>query len=72
MYVYIEREVRGSFYMLKKKPRGKVLRDNMKRLFEDIKYLLEKVYMQFSDLLKSFQHRFFTYLKFVRCYDNYQ
>ena len=58
--------------MLKKKPRGKVLRDNMKRLFEDIKYLLEKVYMRFSDLLKSFQHRFFTYLKFVRCYDNYQ
>ena len=65
-------EVRGSFYMLKKKPRGKVPRDNMKRLFEDIKYLLEKVYMQFSDLSKSFQRRFFTYLKFVRCYGNYQ
>lgn len=65
-------EVRGSFYLLIKKPRGKTLGDDMKRLCEDGKYLSEKVYMQFSNLSKSFQYRFFTYFKLVKCYGNYQ
>lgn len=63
-------EVRGSFDVLIKKVRGKIIGDNMKRLFEDIKYLSEKIYMQFADLSNSFPY--FPCFKLRRYYGNYQ
>ena len=65
-------QVKGSFNVLINKPRGKILGDNLKQLFDDIKYISKKVYRQFSDQCNSFRHQFFLYFKLVRCYSNYQ
>ena len=71
-YILKLSEVRGSFYVLIKKPRGKILRDDLKRLFDDVKQVSEKVYVQFSDLSNSFRYHIFPYFKLVRCYGKYQ
>ena len=63
-------EVRGSFDVLIKKPRRKIIGDDMKRLFEDVKNLSEQIYMQFGDLSNSFPY--FPYFKLIRCYGNYR
>ena len=65
-------QVKGSFNVLINEPRGKILEDNLKQLFDDIKYISKKVYRQFSDQCNSFRHQFFLYFKLVRCYSNYQ
>ena len=65
-------QVKGSFYVLVKKPRGKILGDNLKNLFNDVTYIPEKIYNKFADDSKSFRYNYFPYCKLVRCYGNYQ
>ena len=64
--------VKGSFYVLVKKLRGKILGDNLRNLFNDVKYISEKIYNKFPDDYKSFRYNYFPYFKLVRCYGNYQ
>ena len=47
--------IRGHRFILcaDKEAQRENIGDNMKRLFEDVSHLSEKVYMQFSDLSKS-------------------
>ena len=61
-------QVKGSFYVLVKKPRGKILGDNLKNLFDEIKYISERIYHKFADDCKEFCYNYFSYFKFVRCY----
>ena len=42
-YIIRVSEVKGSFYVLVKKPRGKILDDNLRNLFNDVKYISEKI-----------------------------
>ena len=64
--------VKGLFYVLVKKPRRKILGDNLKNLFNDVTYISEKKYNKFADDSKSFRHNYFPSFKLVRCYGNYQ
>ena len=64
-------EVKGSFYVLVKKPRGKILEDNLRNLFNDVKYISEKRYKKFADDSKLFRYNYFPCCKLVRCYGNY-
>ena len=65
-------QVKGSFYVLVKKPRGKILGDNLKHLFDEVKYISERIYHKFADDCKEFRYNYFPYFKLVRCYGNYQ
>ena len=71
-YVVKISQVRGSFYVLIKKPRGKVLGGSLKNLFEDVKCISERVYKKFSNQSDRFRYKFFPYFKLVRSYGNYQ
>ena len=65
-------QVKGSFYVLVKKPRRKILGDNLKNLFDEVKYISERIYHKFADDCKEFRYNYFPYFKLVRCYGNYQ
>ena len=41
--------VRGSFYVLIRKPRVKILGETFKNMVDDVKYISEKVYRKFSE-----------------------
>ena len=42
-YIFKVSEVKGSFYAFVKKPRGKILGENLKNLFGEIKYISERI-----------------------------
>lgn len=63
-------QVKGSFYVLIKKPRGKILGENLKHLFDDVKYISENVYRKFSNQSNRLRYNFFPYFKLVCCYGN--
>ena len=70
-YIIKVSEVKGSFYVLVKKPRAKILGENLRNLFDDVKYISEKIYNKFADDAKSFPYDYFPYCKLVGCYGNY-
>ena len=41
-------QVKGSFYVLIRKPRGKILGDDYRFMTENLKYLSEKIYGSFA------------------------
>ena len=65
-------QVKGSLYVLIRKPRGKILNDDLKFMFENVKYISDKIYRKFAENSSSFRYKFFPYFKLVRCYGGYQ
>ena len=61
-YIIKVSEVKGSFYVLVKKLRGKILGDNLRNLFNGVKYISEKIYNKFPDDYKSFRYNYFPSL----------
>lgn len=48
-YIVKVSQVKGSFYVLIKKPRGKILGKSLRNMIDDVKYISEKVYKKYSD-----------------------
>lgn len=73
-YGYIVKipQVKGSFYGLIRRPRGKILHENLKYMIDNINYISEKNYRRFARHSNRFRYNFFPYFKLVRCYGNYQ
>ena len=71
-YIVKVSQVKGSFYVLKKKPRGKILKDNLKYFFDQVEYISEGIYRKLAEYFKEFSYNFFPYFKLVQCYNNYQ
>ena len=64
-------QVKGSFYVLIRKPRGKILGDDYRFMIDNVKYLSEKIYRGFAKKSKDFRYKFFPYFKLVRHYNSY-
>ena len=58
-YIIKISKVKGSFYVLVKKARGMILGDNLKHLFDNVKYLSEEIYNKFAENSNSFQYNYF-------------
>ena len=58
--------VKGSFYVLITKPRGKILGDDYRFTIENMKYISEKIYRSFARKTSDFRYKFFPYFKLVR------
>ena len=71
-YILKVSQVIGSYYVLIKKPRGKTIGESLKNLFENVKYISERLYKKFSDQSDRFRYKFFLYFKFIRSYGNNQ
>ena len=65
-------QVKGSFYVLIRNLRGKILYESFKNMIDDVKYISEKVYKKFSDQSNRFMYKFLPYFKLVRCYGGYR
>ena len=65
-------QVKGSFYVLIRKPRGKVLGETFKNMADDVKYISGKVYKKVSEQSSRFRYKYFPYFKLVRWYGGYQ
>ena len=64
-------QVKGSFFVLIKKPRGKILNEDLKYLCDNVQLISEKTYKEFAENSKEFCYGFFPYFKLVKCYSNY-
>ena len=71
-YIVKLSQVKGSFYVLIRKPRGKILGDDLRFMIENVKYLAEKIYRNFARHSSDFRYKCFPYFKLVRCYNNYR
>ena len=52
-------QFKGSFYVLIRKPRGKIVGDDYKYMTDNLKHLSEKIYRSFGRESKSFRNKFF-------------
>ena len=72
-YIVKVSQVKGLFYVLIKKPGGKILGKSLKNMIDDVKYISEKVYKSILiNQIQRFRYKSFPYFKLVRCYGNYQ
>ena len=65
-------QVRRSFHVLIRKPRGTILGETFKNMADDVKYISEKVYRKFSEQSNRFRYKYFLYFKLVRWCGGYQ
>ena len=70
-YIVKVSQVKGSLCVLIRKPRGKVLHDDLSYLFKDVKSRSTRIYNKFSGDSSMFRYNFFPYFKLVRCYGSY-
>ena len=70
-YIIKVSQVNGSFYVLIRKPSGKILGDDYRFMIENVKYLLEKIYRSFARKSMDFRYKCFPYFKLVRHYNSY-
>lgn len=71
-YIVKASELNSSFFVLIKRYRGKILGEQQKYLFDQIKEISQKDYRKFSQLSLEFQYKYFPYFKLVESYWNYQ
>ena len=72
-YIVKVSQVKGLFYVLIKKPGGRILGKSLKNMIDDVKYISEKVYKSILiNQIQRFRYKSFPYFKLVRCYGNYQ
>ena len=64
--------MKGSFYMLITKPRGKILNESLVDMFDSVKGLSEKIFSENAELSTTFRYRYFPYVKLIWCCGNYQ
>ena len=61
-YILKVSQVKGSFYVLIRRQRGKSLGENLKNMFDGVKYISEKMYKKFSDKSNRFRYNFYLTL----------
>ena len=54
--------MKGSFYMLITKPRGKILNESLVDMFDSVKGLSEKIFSGNAELSTTFRYRYFPYV----------
>lgn len=64
-YIVKVPQVKGLFYVLIRKPRGTILGESLKNMTDDVKYISEKVYKDFSNQSNRFRYRFVHYLNWL-------
>ena len=64
-------EMNGSFFVLAKRRRGKILGEQQKLLFDTLKKLTEDTYLKFSNMSSIFEKSYFPYFRLVKSYGNF-
>ena len=65
-YVVKVSQAKGWFYVLVRKPRGKILNEELDILYKDVKNISTKVYNRFAEDSSTFRHNFFPFFKLGR------
>ena len=61
-YIVNVSQIKGSFYVLIGKPRGKILKTDLEILFRRVKSISNKVYNKYSRKSSIFRYRYFLIL----------
>ena len=64
--------MKSSFYALIRRPRGKILNEDLVDMFDSVKNLSEKIYSEYSCISTTFRYRCFPCAKLIRGYRGYQ
>lgn len=62
-YIAKVSQVKGSFYVLIRKLRGKILNNDLKFLFENLKHISVTIYNRFAEDSSLLRYNFFPYFK---------
>ena len=71
-YIVKVSQLNGSFFVLIKRPRGKILGKKRKYLHDKLKEITEKIYRKYAFASSKSEQQFFPYLKLVRSCRKYQ
>ena len=71
LYIVKVSQVKGFFYVLVRKPSGKILNNDLKISFKHTKSMSNKIYDKLSENSSMFRYNFSPYFKLVKCYGNY-
>ena len=63
-------QLNGSFFVLVKRSRGKILGENRRFFFDTVQRLSEDIYKNYARNCSEFSHNYFLYFKLVKCYGN--
>ena len=72
MYIVKIPQVKGSFYVLIRKPRGKILNQNLKNVIDTVTNISDKFFNKYAEKWNDFKYKFFAYFKLVRSYGRNQ
>ena len=61
-------EMSGSFFVLVKRRRGKILGEQQKLLFDTLKKLTEDTYLKFSNMYSIFEKSYIPYFRLAKSY----
>lgn len=70
-YIIKVSQLNCSFFVLIKRPRGKILGEKRKYLYENLKEITENIYRKYASDSSDFERQYFPYLKLIKCYGNY-
>ena len=70
-YIVNVSQIKGSFYILIRKPRGKILKTDLEILFRRVKSISNKVHNKYSRKSSMFRYRYFPYFKLLKCCGNF-
>ena len=70
-YIVKVSQLNCSFFVLVKRPRGKILGNNRTFLYGTAQRLSEDIYKMFARDSTEFSHNYFPYFKLVKCYGKY-
>ena len=71
-YIVKVSKMEGSLYVLIRKPRGKILNEDLVGMLDSVKNLSEKIYSEYSCISTTFRYQYFPYVNLIRCYGRYQ
>ena len=71
-YIVKVSQLNGSFFVLIKRPRGKILGKKRKYFHDKLKEITEKIYRKYAFASGKSEQQFFPYLKLVRSCRKYQ
>ena len=70
-YIVKVSELKGCFFVLVKKPRGKILNEDIKVLCDNVQKISEVIYRKYPCNSSEFERQYFPYFKLVKSYGNY-
>ena len=70
-YIVKASQLGGSFIVLVKRPKGKILKNDRAFLCKRVQQISQDIYRKYAGNCTKFSYKYSPYFKLVKCYGNY-